>query len=291
MSSAALRPKRVCQGTRAGHQGLRPYGLSGDTSVCATTASLGQLQGRGRCPGTSGKFQAAPGSTGVRAACGAGSPPRPPRSPVTHQGRQAVRREAGAPELRGVRHTAGQGSQAPAARDFAAPGDPLPAPEVEAAAFPRAAALLAVAHEARGPGPAAACREAAAPWRLGGRTDPAGRASGLGRLRARGARRSGAPRGPGAPARAKGFRSGPGRAWARAEPRAAGRGLVRAEPAPLPWGGATCTALAPGCSPNPWSPSGPDLPLRAPVPAESGLPLGASPGGKPRRPPLWPQIS
>lgn len=33
--------------------------------------------------------------------------PGPPRSPATHEGRQAVRREAGAPKLRGVGHTVG----------------------------------------------------------------------------------------------------------------------------------------------------------------------------------------
>lgn len=51
----------------------------------------------------------------------------PPGSPVTHEGRQAVRREAGAPELRGVRHTAGEGlSGGPAHRAARVPGAPRP---------------------------------------------------------------------------------------------------------------------------------------------------------------------
>lgn len=45
--------------------------------------------------------------------------PGPPRSPVTHEGRQAVRREAGAPKLHGVRHTVGEGLSGGAAREAA----------------------------------------------------------------------------------------------------------------------------------------------------------------------------
>lgn len=122
--------------------------------------------------------------------CGAGGASRPPRSPVTHQGRQAVRREAGAPELRGVRHTAGQGQSGRAARDPSQPRGTHYPPEVEAAAFPGPAALpLAVAHEARGSG---ARRQRAERRRHHG-------ASAGGRIRRAGLRGWGAC-GPGAPA-------------------------------------------------------------------------------------------
>lgn len=72
--------------------------------------------------------------------------------PVTHEGCQAVRREAGAPKLRGVGHAGGEGLSGRAARG--APRTPTSprtphSLEVEAAAVPLPASLpFAVAHEA-----------------------------------------------------------------------------------------------------------------------------------------------
>lgn len=156
MSSAALRPKRAfyrAQGLVI--RGLRPYGLWGHPQSARPEPPGAAARPWEGCPGTSGKFQAAPcePTGGPRCRCVVRGASRPPRSPVTHQGRQAVRREAGAPELRGVRHTAGQGQSGRAARAPSQPRGTRYSPEVEAAAFPGPAALpLAVAHEARGSG-------------------------------------------------------------------------------------------------------------------------------------------
>lgn len=72
-------------------------------------------------------------------------------STVTHESRQAVRREAGAPELRGVCHTGREGLSGTApARCAPAPHIPTPhSLEVEAATVPVSTTLrLTVTHEA-----------------------------------------------------------------------------------------------------------------------------------------------
>lgn len=74
----------------------------------------------------------------------------PTPSAGTHECRQAVRREAGAPELRGVRHTGREGLSRLGARCAPAPHIPRPhSLEVEAAAVPVSAVLrFTVAHKA-----------------------------------------------------------------------------------------------------------------------------------------------
>ena len=199
MSSAALRPKRAfyrAQGLVI--RGLRPYSLWGHPQS-ARPGLLGQLQGRGKgaqvLPGNSRPPPASPQA--VRAAgVWCGGPPGHPGAPLPTRAarrsgvKQVLQSSAASVTLRG------RGSQA------------------EPPAGVR--------------GPAAACREAAAPWRLGGRRDPAGRAPRLGRLRARGARRSAAPRDLGRLRGQKASGSGRvGRGLARGGACTVGRGLVR----------------------------------------------------------------
>lgn len=108
------------------------------------------------CPDPSGESRPPPSTARAVRTAGTGCwAARPAREPVTHEGRQAVRGKAGAPQLRGVRHAVGEGLSGGAARRAArAPGAPTRhSLEAEATrALGPIRLLLAVAQEARGPG-------------------------------------------------------------------------------------------------------------------------------------------
>lgn len=112
MSSAALRPRRASWGW-------------GGVTVCArpVTPNLPDPEPP-RIPGRSrGDSLLGASRKGARTL---GDPHRPPRrgSPVTHEGRQAVGREARAPQLRRVRHAAG-GGEGTVSGPAAAPPAPI----------------------------------------------------------------------------------------------------------------------------------------------------------------------